>query len=157
MAKPDLLARWRALNLREAVEVIDAALTTTLALEDGEARLATVTQDLARTQAILNDIRATAERENKERKDRIAAARASIEQAEADARERVQAIERDHAERVTALRQQEAATLAEIRRQAEVDVATVREELAAERRLLSDITAKVEEARREIAPFMARG
>jgi hypothetical protein len=155
MTTREALARWRdKMKDQVAAEVIEAVLVTAAAQEEAEAKLVDLLGQLADAGRALTEIRTTAERENRERKERIVAARATIEKAEADARERVQGIERDAAQRVTAERTKADGDLATVKAQVTAQIAAVRAELASERGVLAQMKARVETFRAEMAPLV---
>ena len=139
---------------RLAVDEIEALVATLEEAGEAARRLDLITGQLLTAETTLADVRAAAERENRERKARIDEARDRIAQAERESAERVQTAEREAAARVLAARTNAEADLAALKAKVEKEIQAVRVELANERALLADMRAQVEATRRDLARFV---
>lgn len=139
---------------RLAIDEIDALVVAVTEADDAEARLQSLMRDLATAQATLADIRATAERENGERRKRIEDARDRLAKAEADAATQVALRERECVERLATIRQEADRQITEARTEADRQLVEIRAEISRERVLLSEIKAAREAAQRDLAPFV---
>ena len=128
---------------RLAVDEIEALVATLEEAGEAARRLDLITGQLLTAETTLADVRAAAERENRERKARID-----------EARDRIAQAEREAAARVLAARTNAEADLAALKAKVEKEIQAVRVELANERALLADMRAQVEATRRDLARFV---
>ena len=155
MTTRDALTLWRKeVQLRMAAEVLERILATVADAEDAAIRLADLGAQIATAERTLAEVRASAEQENSQRRERITAARAGIERAEREAQERIQAVEREEARRLAVVRGEHETALVNERRQAHQDLVAIRGDVVSERGVLSQLRAETERIRSELRSLL---
>ena len=155
MKKREALAILRKeAETRLAAETLIEILAAAADTEDATDRLAALTDQIAGAERTLASVRERIQREDREGRERMAEVSRQIAAAEIEAAQTVSQFGREAVQRIDAAREATKAELATFKRETETEVARLKAASEGARLTHAALLAKLEVARRELAPLM---